>query len=216
MINENASRSNRHTIYLAKSGAGKSQALKQNKEIPAKGARVFLWDTNNDHKANRFRTKEAYLKATIKAIASKKGFRLAFTGGGDSGDIIKDYEWWCSVVLAALDGNHETFIIVEELAAVSPSAHKATKNAAIMMNQSRKYGGIFHGTSQRPEEVAKTFTDNCEVVYIGQQKTHNANKYSKKFGIPEEKIKQLNPLEFYVSDDAKPEDFYFLKLKYKK
>jgi len=211
-INEDTRHENRNTLYLAKSGSGKSQALGQNKAIPARGGRVLLYDPNNDHKAHRFDKFSDYCKAVAAALRSKKPFRLAYTGGIG----VEDFERWCRVVWLALDGNKITIVIAEELSAVCPSAAKASPMAAKLLNQGRKYGMQFHGTSQKPQEVAKTFYDGCEVFYVGRQRGNTATKLERDFGLAKGALAECEPLTFYLIDDAKqragPE---IIKFKYK-
>ncbi len=68
--NPNTSLYNVNTLYLACSGGGKSQALKQNKTIPRQGVRVLLWDIDHDHAANRFENMPEYIRAVKSAIKS--------------------------------------------------------------------------------------------------------------------------------------------------
>lgn len=212
-INQNTQHPNRNTLYLARSGGGKSQAMAQNPEIPKSGARVLLWDLSHDHKAVHIDNRVAYVRAVQKALASGKGFRLAYSGNGGP----ENFEWWCQVVWAALDGDYLTYVLVEELSAVCASVAKASPNAAVLLNQMRKYGGVFHGTSQKPQEISKTFYDQCEILHIGKQRGALVKKFARDLGIAEAEIEALNELEFWRLDPKKnggnPEKY---RLKYKK
>ena len=211
-INQNTKWSNRNTLYLGRSGSGKSQALKQNPEVPRSGARVLLWDLSHDHKAFHIDSKKTYVTAVREALGSGKPFRLAFSGGDGSVD---DFEWWCSVVWAALDGNHKTHVLVEELSAVCHSVAKASPNAAKLLNQGRKYGMIFHGVAQKPQEISKTYYDQAEVFFIGQQRGVNIKKCAVLLGLKDEQITALESLQFWRLDPklngGNPE---FVKLNY--
>lgn len=212
-INQNTSWPNRNTLYLARSGGGKSQALAQNPEIPKSGARVLLWDLSHDHRGVHIDNRAAYVRAVKKGLESGKGFRLAYSGPGG----VDSFEWWCRVVWAALDGDHLTYVIVEELSAVCQSVAKATPAAAVLLNQMRKFGGVFHGTSQKPQEISKTFYDQCEVLHIGKQRGDLVRKFSRELGIAEAEIENLKELEFWRVDPKKnggnPEKY---RLTYKK
>lgn len=212
-INQNTQHANKNTLYLARSGGGKSQAMAQNREIPKSGARVLLWDLSHDHKATHISNRAEYVRALKAALSSGKGFRLAYSGNGG----IENFEWWCRVVWAALDGNHLTYVLVEELSAVCQSVAKASPAAAVLLNQMRKFGGIFHGTSQKPQEISKTFYDQCEVLHIGKQRGALVRKFSRDLGLSEQDIEGLQELEFWRLDPKKnggnPEKY---KLKYKK
>lgn len=199
-INQNTKWPNCNTLYLGRSGSGKSQALKQNPKIPRSGARVLLWDPSHDHKAHHIDSKTAYAKAVREAIASGKPFRLAFSGVKDA---VKDHEWWCSVVWAALDGNHKTYVIDEELSASSVSTAKAEPEAARLLNQGRKYGMEFHGVAQVPTEIPKTYYNQAEVIYIGQQRGDQLKKSASLLGFEKkemEKLTSLQPLQFWRLD----------------
>lgn len=195
-INENTAHPNRNTLYIARSGGGKSQALGQNTEIPKSKARVILWDPNCDHRASRFDDRAQFALAVLAGINSGKGFRIAYSGTPDP----DTFEWWCKVVWLALDGKHFTYAIAEELSAVCMNAGKAGPEAARLLNQGRKYGLRFHGTTQKPQEIYKTFYDQCEVFVIGQQRGGAVDKFAKDLGIAREAIQGLQPLQFWVVD----------------
>lgn len=210
--NPDPSRSNRGTLYLACMGGGKSQALQQNPAIPKKGERVILWDHAGDHAGLHVTTRKAFVSALRTALKRGGGFRIAWAGAAD----VETFEWFCSVVWRVLDGRYRTVLIVEELAAVCPSAGRATQYAALLLNQGRKFGLEFHGTSQRPQEVAKTFYVNCPIKYIGQQMGYDMQrKMGREIGLKPEDIAALKPLEFYRHDGtaARPE---LVRMKYKK
>jgi len=202
-INQNTKWPNRNTLYLGRSGSGKSQGCKQNQEIPRSGVRVLLWDPSRDHKAFHIDSKSAYARAVREAIASGKPFRLAFSGVLDA---VKDHEWWCSVVWAALDGDHKTYVIDEELSGSSVSTAKAEPEAARLMNQGRKYGMEFHGIAQVPTEIPKTYFNQTEVFYIGQQRGDQLKKSASLLGFEKkdfEKLVLLEPLQFWRLDPKK-------------
>ena len=202
-VNPNTGHSNRHTLYLAATGGGKSQALAQNADIPATGARVILWDPSGDHAGIHYAQKRDFLQALAVGIRENhqrgRGFRIAYAGPADP----KEFEWFMEVCWSVLDGNTKTFVIAEELSAVCIGTGKATPTAAIFMNQARKYGGVFHGTSQKPQEVSKTYFDQCAIKYIGQQSGLAMRKrMADEIGITKEDIGRLKPLEFYRHDGS--------------
>lgn len=202
-INPNTGHPNRHTLYLAASGGGKSQALGQNPDIPTSGARVILWDASGDHAGLHYTGKREFLAALKTGIRENalrgRGFRIAYAGPADP----DEFEWFMEVCWSVLDGDRQTFVIAEELSAVCPHAGKATPNAAIFMNQARKYGGIFHGTSQKPQEVSKTYFDQCQHKYIGQQAgLAMRRRMAAEIGLQPEDIASLQPLEFFRHDGS--------------
>ena len=211
-VNPNTQHSNRHCLYLGGSGTGKSQALSQNPAIPKKGARVIMWDVNADHAGIHTDNKKQFIRLLKKGIQSGKGFRLAYAGNN-----VDDFEWLCGVVWAVLDGEQETFFIAEELSQVCPSAAKATPKAAMLLNQGRKFGLIFHGVSQKPQEIAKTYFDQCEQKYIGCFRGDNAVKMAKFLGKHKTAadIEALPPLSFIYDDGKAASEPELIKLKYK-
>jgi len=188
---------NPNTLYLARCGGGKSQALHQNPDFPKAKARVILWDKSHDHFARHYEKKPQFVAALRAGLASGKGFRIAYAGGVSPAD----YEWFCSVVWACLDGRVNTWVIVEELSEVSTTSAKASPAAAKLLNQGRKYGMIFHGTSQKPQEIAKTYYDQSEIMHVGQQKGANVQKFARELNISEENIRNLKPLQFFKVDE---------------
>ena len=210
-INQNTSLPNRNTLFLAASGGGKSQALSQCKDIP-KNARVILWDPDYDHTGHHFTRRPKFVRALIKAIASDKPFRIALSVDPTE----ENYEWFCEVVWGCLDGNKLTYIFVEELADTCKSVAKASPNAGILLRRCRKYGGIFMGTTQRPQEIPKTYFTQCIHRYVGRQKGEGDHKkMAKELGVSVEDLKSLNELEFFY-DDGTPNRPERLQLKYKK
>lgn len=210
-VNPNPALPPLHSLYLACTGGGKSQMVLQNPLIPWKTGRVILWDQAGDYPGVHCGTRAAFVKALRAGIAKGKGFRVAFSGPAT----IENYEWWCEVCWSVLDGNHITHMIAEELSGVCPSAGKATDNAAILLNQCRKFGGVFHGVSQKPQEVAKTYFDQCGIKYIGQQKgAAMRRRMAAEIGLTPEQIGELQPLQFYRDEGtaAAPE---LITLKYK-
>lgn len=168
---------NRNTLYLGSSGSGKSTALKFNPAIPAKGAPVLLFDPNEDHKAiRRYSNIRDWVRAVIHCDevfrTTGRGYRLAYSGVND----LAAYLVWCKVAAQILNGRWLTYMIVEEMADVSPHAGTAPPPAKKLLNQCRKYGGVFHGTSQKPQEISKTYYENCDVRFIGRVRSMSQKK----------------------------------------
>lgn len=209
-VNPDTSHPNKNALYIARSGGGKSQALGQS--LPPSKARVLLWDVSHDHRSTHIDDRASYARAVIAGLRSNKGFRLAYSGGTS----IEDFEWWCQVVWAALDGNYLTDVVVEELSAVCAGSGKASPHAAILLNQGRKYGLRFHGTTQKPQEIAKTFYDQCEILHIGKQRGDNIRKFAKALDLPESEIANLNALEFWTLDESISDKATRRQLKFKK
>lgn len=213
MKNENTSHPNKNTLYLARSGGGKSQALKQNPAIPASGARVLLFDPGRDHKAHHYSNLADFAKAVKKAEASGRGYRIGYCGERWPPCKTDAHEFFCRVALAVLDGSKLTYIIDEEISGSTKTAGKAERNYARLMNEGRKYGLVYHGTSQRPQEIPKTVYENCEVLFVGRLKAHSARYLANEIEVKPGELTTLEPLEFFHYDNNGTTK---IKLKYRK
>ncbi len=211
MINENPTLQNRNTLYLGRSGTGKSQALKQNAEVPETGARVVLFDPNCDHAAHRYASRSDFARALARANSSGKGFRVAYTGDA-SPDV---HEWWCQCVLAVLDGERRTFVLDEEIASSCSRPGTADPYFRRLLNQGRKYGMRYHGTSQRPQEIPKTAYENCPVLYVGALKQHSARYLAREIGVSADEVAALEPLTFYRLDENRARAAELVRLTYR-
>lgn len=192
-INPDTRHDNNHSMVAACSGGGKSQIIGQLLIPKTVGARVFLWDGDEDYKASRYYSRAAYARAVAAAIKGKKGFRLAFSGA----PTVDNFRWWCRVVWTALDGNKITHVIIEELADVSPSAGKAVPEFGELLRKGRKYGAIITMATQRGQEVPKTAWTQVKYRLVGQQEAGDRLKMAKEAGISSQAIEQLQPLQFY-------------------
>lgn len=208
-VNPDTSRPNRNTCYIACSGFGKSQAMGQNPEIPSSKARVLLWDIDHDHKGVHIGDRRAYVAALRGALLSGKGFRLAWDGECSPAA----FEWWCAVVWAVLDGSKLTYVLVEELADVSPSSGKASPMWGELNRKCRKYGGVLHWTTQRSQEISKTAYDQATIKYIGYPNDGaKVGHLIQLSGVGEASLMALQPLEFYRRETGVTEKVRF---KYK-
>ena len=209
--NKNTGWSNGHTLYCAASGGGKSQALRANKEIPKKGARVLIWDPDEDHDCIRAETRAHFLKLVLSGLKKGGGFRVGLTVDSEN---VKDFEWFCEVVWRTLNGDRQTYIIIEELADVSPSPAKATPIFGKVLRRSRKYGGVIHATTQRPSEISKTCYTQCGRKFIGVQEGDDVAKMAKVAKVSIADIEALTDLSFwYKASGANPA--VKIKVKYK-
>lgn len=210
-INPDPSHSNRHALAAGCSGSGKSQVMAQKLLPKGYGHRVLIWDPDEDHRATRFSDRAAYTRAVRQALASGKGFRLAWCGRVD----LPTFEWWCRVVWAALDGRHITYVGVEELADVSPSAGKAQPAFGELLRKGRKYGARLCLATQRGTEVSKTAWTQVAEKWIGQQEGDDMRRMAREADVPESELRALDALEFYRKPaGAAPAEK--VRLKYRK
>ena len=201
--NPNATLPNRNTLYIARTGGGKSQAVKQNPEIPqpGRGGRVLLWDNARDHwrGTHYLSDPKTYALHVGKAVASGRGFRLGYDGERT----LELFEWFCALCWAVLDGRKETVVIVEELGRVCRTHGRAMPHHERLVSEGRKYGLRYHATNQRTQEIPKTITGNCEIRYTGPQEPDDAAHSAKMVGVSTAELMALQPLEFYVRDYSK-------------
>lgn len=209
--NPNPPLKNKHTLYVGMSGTGKSQALKQNKEIRG---RVVLWDMSHDHaqKDTFFYDDKQQFILALAAASKKAKFRIAWSGDSSP----QTLEWFFRVVWTILDGKKITFVIVEELARAVETVGRALPELRKFCNEARKYGGILQATTQRPQEIPKTVYDTINTYWVGKQKAVNIKKFADLIDVSELQIKELQPLEFYFYDESSIEPAKKIKLKYKK
>lgn len=210
--NPNSSLVSQHALYVAYTGGGKSVLLRNHLAQLGRDARVILWDQPEDHTGLHCDTKQKFIKALKAARKRGGGYRIAFSGMAD----IANYEWFCEVVWSILDGGHLTYMVVEEVAGVSPNANEASPNAKRLMYEGRKYGLVFMGTTQKPQATSKTYYDMCAIKYIGQQKTIKmCKRMAEEIGMDDPNvIRSLEPLEFF-HDDGTVREPQKIKAKYR-
>lgn len=158
--------SNRHTLVLGTSGSGKTRWLTKSRDI-AECKRVLLWDPEHDHWALHCHTRAEFVRAVKAALVSGKKFRIAYEPQNVTPE---EFDWWCGVVWAVLDGRAETVVIVEEIADVV-KAGSAPTNWGFLTRKGRKYGARLYPVSQRPQQVDKTTVGMCPYKFAGALET---------------------------------------------
>ena len=125
-----------------------------------------------------------------------------------------NHEAWCSIIYESLNGDSLTYVIDEELSATSRSPAKADPALNLLLNQGRKFGLIYHGTIQYPQELPKTVYRACQTLFVGVQDIEAVRYVAKRLGVDPSKIADLKPLQFIRS--AKFEAQKTIQMKYKK
>lgn len=195
--NPDHSKGNRHVAIVAASGGGKSQ-LSRNDIVPKRGARVVFWDIDQDHKANRYSNRGEFLKALKSADASGKPFRIAWVGDDDE----KTFAWFCEVCWALLDGRHDTWIVLEEMADQNMGQTMPPWLKKLNV-RGRKYGGILVITTQRCQEVPKALITQPKRRYYGQHFEQDAAYMHRLTRIPMDDFESLEPLTFFHRGEGK-------------
>ncbi|ACR13858.1 hypothetical protein [Teredinibacter turnerae] len=201
---ENTRLKNLHTLYLARSGHGKSQALKRRSGIAAAGQRVVLWDTNKDHDAHRFDKPALFFRALSRAHQSGKGFRIAYTGEGGNIDLFEDV---CAAVWNILDGRTLTHFIAEEYGAAcegpGPIQLKRHPFHKRLWQEGRKYGLVWHATSQRPQSISKDSIENAGRIWAGGMGMNAAKRIGQEIDVDFGQLRDITPGDFFRWEPAK-------------
>lgn len=212
-INQNNKHSAEHMFLCGCTGSGKSSFLRR-MNLYQQYRRILLWDPDEDHNAVHIRSRSAYKRAVIEGIKSGKKFRLAYVPAKPTPE---EFEWWCGILWAALDGNIRTAAIVEELADVTGTA-KAQGMWGQLSRKARKYGGVIYSVSQRPAEIDKSILSQSPYKWVGQLETDSERQYlSKLLSVPVHQLAQMPANEpgkrchYYIKypgpDPAKPRVF---------
>lgn len=198
--NENHGLPNRHALFLARTGGGKSQMLKQCGEWPQRGVRSILWDPGHDHAkgTHYYAAPSAFRDALASALRSGRAFRVAYDGTRT----VETFEWFCQLVWAALDGGAITYVVVEELARVCPNPGEATPWFGRVLEEGRKYGAVVLGTSQRPQSVTKTAYDNARTLWVGPNNVRAAKMIEERTDVDRARIAALPELTFLRCEEG--------------
>lgn len=205
--NPNTSRPNESTFYTARSGGGKSQAIIQNRAIRG---RVVYFDPDHDYRAAvRCLTMAAFIQA-LKENHRRASMSIAYSGDNSPAA----FELFCGAVWAVLDGDRPLHIVVDELADCVQTTGKASPKAGQLMRRARKYGGVLHLSTQRPQEVPKTMFRQCSRFWVGVQEHGDRKAMAAVAGVTEAELATLVELEFIVKEAG--QEPRRVKLKYKK
>lgn len=207
--NPNQELPNKHVIYIATSGAGKSQALGANPDYQ-QAKRVLLWDTHQDFKATRFST-IAELARAVKAAESKNiNFRYAYSGPRKD----SAFNHFCRIVWAIADGNKLLRVVIDELADVTGGPGKERGPLGELLRGGRKFGLIVHCTATRAAEIPKTIFTQSKIKYVGiQDSISDAKTMADVLMIKPDNILNLENLQFYRKESNKPAEK--IQIKYK-
>lgn len=213
--NPRPERPNKGCLYLAKPGGGKSQAMKQNPYLPKSGVRTLLIDPAHDQNLPGtvyISDRAEYARHVAKAVARGAGFRLAYDGPR-SPEIA---EWWFQVAWAIADGRRDTYLLIEELARICPNPGEAPYWHNLTLEEGRKYGLIYHATSQRPQSITKTAYHNVNNYLIGVQHQSNAKTMAELADVDVNDIKSLQEMQFFTNHPWPRHQSRKLQLKYQK
>ena len=196
-INPNPSKANRHTLIMATSGMGKTTLLKN--QMMLRKTRVIFWDPNLDHKATiRVKSLQQFYSQLVSQAKSEKG-HISIAVSIDRNQPVV-FEKFCRVIWEVLDGNRDTVIVIEELANVSMTSHKAGPEFGRMIREGRKFGAVIYATTQRMQEIDKTIFTQVQTKIVGGHDIRDAEFVSRYINIPAQDIYNLKIGEFYTKD----------------
>lgn len=171
--------------------------------VPESG-RVLLWDTNDDHKAD-FRTgrMSQFIRAVASAERSGRPYRIAYNGDGAP----HIFEQWAQLAWTVLDGSVPHYLIIEEYSDCCRGPglldYKKDHYHRKLWTQGRKYGGIIHCTSQRPQLISKDSLGNAGVIWAGHMDTAAADRIGKEIDVPYRELMACRVGEFYCREEGK-------------
>jgi hypothetical protein len=164
--------------------------------------RVLLWDTNRDHKAHQYEKLSELARAVARAVKSKAGFRLAYVGE-PSPDA---FEIWSQILWEILDGNRTTFALIEEYSdccrGAGPLSQSKDTYHRRLWTQSRKYGGIIHATSQRPQLISKDALGNAGIIWASSMDTAAAKRVGAEMDISPDLLRACKVGEFFYRNNG--------------
>lgn len=156
-----------------------------------------MWDNNRDHPAHQFKKLSAFFLALDKANKSGRGFRIAYTGDASP----DNFELWSHGVWEILDGKKITYLLVEEYSDCCRGAGALSAGKDFyhrrLWTQSRKYGGIIHATSQRPQLISKDALGNAGQIWASSMDTRAAKRVGDEIDISAGALRDLQPGHFY-------------------
>lgn len=161
-INPNNELSDDHWFVCGGTGSGKTSIIRKELKAWTFPCNV-IWDPEQDHHAHHIMSISQYKRELIKAIASRKRFRLALTVEPTEENFLE----WCDIVWRTADGKVQTGVYIEELADVT-NAGKAVGPHGQIMRKGRKYNLHSRSVSQRPQECPKTVISMCAYKWCGR------------------------------------------------
>ncbi len=166
------------------------------------GQRILLWDPNQDHKAHRFESLVDFARAVGRAEKSGKGFRLAYTGDPSP----EYFEIWAAVLWEILDGNKPTYGVIEEYSdccrGPGPLSQRKDYAHRRLWTQGRKYGGIIHATSQRPQLISKDALGNAGIIWASAMDHAAAKRIGAEMDLHADLLRACKVGEFFYRNNG--------------
>lgn len=197
----NESLSNNHTIFVASSGGGKTQAMVQKiKQIKGK-KRLICWDTHASFKGKKLKNIIELVEELIKNY-DNDDFCICYQGKGGE----QNFKKFTDMIWEFARGDKITHVVVDELADCTESIGKDRTGFGNLLRGGRKFGLVVYSTAVSVAEIPNTVWRESRTKYIGQQDNMSDIKRCADalIGVDQKDIKSLKPLEFLIkSSDNK-------------
>lgn len=187
---------NLHTIYVASSGGGKTQAMAENlRRVPGSKKRVLVWDTHSSFKGLSCKTLSEFGKQLLKHDDSGD-FCICYQGKGGAAT----FSLFAKMVWEFARGDMITYVVIDEVADCTESIGKDRSGFGELLRGGRKFGLRIHTTAVSVAEVPNTVWRESKTKWIGQQDNQSDLKRCADalVTVTSEQIQQLKPLEFIV------------------
>ena len=195
--NPNRQKTNRHSLFLAATGYGKTHALQKIHGPKLKAARVIYWDPGEDHKARlRVGSLKAFYAGLIEQANSGKISIALSMDRAEAGA----FEIMAKMVWQILDGKKDTYLIVEEAAGIQAGIGKAGKEWGVLIREGRKFGLVILATSQRSQEIDKTIFSQVQNLYVGCHSIIDAKKIGGAVGVDPRLIHNQTIGQFFLKE----------------
>ncbi len=161
--NQNNHLPNNHALICGQSGGGKTTFVLQHKELK-RAKRVIYWDPYSEFACkNRVKTARELRGYLSGALRGKTGFKVAMSVGKN----VKPEEMTLLItnffdeVWRIADGNHLTYVVVEELSDAFDTVAKAHGRSGQVFRAGRKFGLALFALTQSCAEIPKTIVKQC-------------------------------------------------------
>lgn len=193
---KNEDHPNRHCAYVATSGFGKGNAIRNHPLYTKRTKRMIGWDPHEDFQLFEYRARslrEFYDELLSQAKEGKR-ISIALTMEKGSAEAV---EIMCNMIWQILDGKYTTVFIYDEAASTDNKVAKAAEGLGTLAREGRKFGLVMLVAATRFQEISKTLFSGCSTKYMGAADYKDAKAVGDTIGVSKEDIAALGIGEFY-------------------